>query len=62
MIYSSRTFFASASYFALVFLLGFAFGLLRVLVLAPKYGEVAAVLIEVPIVLALAWPPQRCIA
>ena len=42
-------------YFAAVFAAGFAMGTLRVLVIAPRLGEVPAVLLELPVMLAVAW-------
>ncbi len=38
-------------YFALTYAAGFAFGSVRMLILAPRLGEVAAVLIECPLIL-----------
>jgi len=46
---------AGALYALLVFAAGFVLGILRVLVLAPAVGETAAVAIELPAILALAW-------
>jgi hypothetical protein len=46
---------AGAAYFAIAFAIAFALGSLRVLVVAPQVGELAAVLIEVPIMLAVSW-------
>lgn len=46
---------AAATYFALVFSAGFAFGMLRVTVLAPVLGERIAVLAELPPMLYLCW-------
>ena len=46
---------AGAIYFAIVFAWAFALGIVRVLVVAPRLGEVAAVLIEAPLVLAASW-------
>jgi hypothetical protein len=43
---------AGAIYFALVFAAGFALGPIRVLVLTPRLGELAAVLVEAPLMLA----------
>lgn len=46
---------AAAVYFGVVFAAAFALGVLRVLVLAPALGPLAAVAVEVPVVLALSW-------
>jgi len=46
---------AGSVYFALVFLAGFVLGTLRTLVLAPLLGEMAAVVVEIPAMLAIAW-------
>lgn len=42
-------------YFAAVFAVAFAMGVARVLVVAPRVGPMVAVLVEVPIVLAVSW-------
>lgn len=42
-------------YFAAVFAIGFVFGTFRTLVLAPRLGELAAVAIELPMMLSAAW-------
>lgn len=42
-------------YFAGVFAAGFALGIVRTLWLAPAIGAAAAVLVEIPIVLAVSW-------
>lgn len=42
-------------YFLLIFAAGFLLGTARVLVLAPLLSETLAVLIELPIILALSW-------
>jgi hypothetical protein len=42
-------------YFALVFLGGFVLGTFRTIILVPHLGEVPAVLIEIPAILAIAW-------
>ncbi len=44
---------AAAAYFALVFLFGFAFGIVRTLLITPRIGALAAVAIEVPLLLAV---------
>jgi hypothetical protein len=46
---------AGGAYFASVFAVGFALGTLRVLFIAPQTGELAAVLIETPFMLAASW-------
>ncbi len=38
-----------------MFLIGFVFGTLRVLLLAPRFGETAAVILETPVMLAASW-------
>ena len=43
------------AYVATVFAAAFALGVLRVLVVAPRLGELAAVALEVPVVLGLSW-------
>ncbi len=46
---------AGSIYFALVFAAGFALGVPRTLWLEPAVGPVAAVLVELPLMLAVAW-------
>ena len=46
---------AGAVYLAIVFLWAFALGTVRVLVVAPRLGELVAVLIETPLVLGASW-------
>ena len=50
---------AAAVYFAAIFALGFALGTVRVLWLAPRAGETAAVLAELPVMLAASWFAAR---
>ncbi|HSN81953.1 MAG TPA: hypothetical protein VLS88_05210 [Polyangiales bacterium] len=52
---STRVVEAGAAYFAIVFAAGFALGTLRVLFVAPRWGELSAVLLELPFMLAIAW-------
>ncbi len=47
--------YAGSLYFALVFALAFALGALRVTTLVPLLGELGAVALEVPVVLAASW-------
>jgi hypothetical protein len=42
---------AGVAYFGVVFALAFALGVLRVLVIAPKFGPVIAVGLEIPVIL-----------
>ncbi len=51
----SRLMPAAALYAAAILLLGTLLGTLRVLVLQPRVGAVAAVLIELPVILAASW-------
>ncbi|CAK9074532.1 Uncharacterized protein SCF082_LOCUS36286, partial [Durusdinium trenchii] len=44
-----------AVYATVVFLAGFVLGALRTLVIAPRTGDLAAVLLELPIILAISW-------
>ncbi len=46
---------AGVIYFAAVFALGFALGVLRVVVLLPRLGGILAVLVELPLILAASW-------
>jgi ABC-type transport system involved in cytochrome bd biosynthesis fused ATPase/permease subunit len=46
---------AAIGYVAIVFGVGFLLGTLRVLVVAPQLGELLAVLIELPLMLATSW-------
>jgi hypothetical protein len=43
------------AYFAPVFAAAFAFGALRVTLIAPEIGALAAVAVEVPLILGLSW-------
>jgi hypothetical protein len=42
-------------YFAIVFLVGFALGALRSLIIVPRLGETLAVLLEAPVILTVSW-------
>ena len=46
---------AGLAYFALVFLIGFALGTVRVFVIVPAIGETAAVFLELPVILGACW-------
>jgi hypothetical protein len=46
---------AGAAFALLLLLAGTIFGVVRVLVLAPQFGEVEALAIELPAMLAIAW-------
>lgn len=46
---------AALAYFVTVFGLGFVLGTLRVLFVIPRIGETAAVLLELPVMLAASW-------
>ena len=50
---------AGAAYFAIVYLAGFVLGTVRVFLLAPRTGEIAAVLLETPIILTASWIVSR---
>ena len=51
----SRALGAGALYFAGMFGLGFVLGTLRVLVITPRFGEWAATLAELPLMLGVSW-------
>lgn len=60
-----RVLLAASCYFGVVFALGFACGLVRVPILEPRFGELGAVALEAPvmlagIVLAAPWVCRRC--
>lgn len=46
---------AGTVYFTVVFAVGFVFGTVRTLLLAPAFGPLVAVLIELPFMLVIAW-------
>lgn len=50
-----RTLFTGTAYVGAVFAAGFVLGVLRTLVLVPLLGELAAVLVELPLMLTIAW-------
>jgi hypothetical protein len=51
----TRALSAGVRYFLAVFAIGFALGTLRAIVVVPRIGETAAVLLELPLMLAAAW-------
>ena len=51
---------AGAFYAIIVFVIGFILGTIRVLLVAPRLGEKAAVIIEAPIMLVASWFVCRC--
>lgn len=50
-----RSLLAALAYFILVFAVGFGLGAIRVPLLAPLVGDVAATLLELPLMLAASW-------
>jgi hypothetical protein len=46
---------AAISYFVIVFIAGFILGTIRTLMVAPNTGELAAVAMEFPIMIAISW-------
>lgn len=55
----SRAIVAGALYFVVMFAFGFALGTVRVLLVAPRLGEWAATLVELPVMLAISWVSCR---
>lgn len=50
---------AGGAYFAAIFAAGFAMGFVRVTSLVPKIGELAAVALEIPVMLGVSWFAAR---
>lgn len=46
---------AAPAYFGIVFACAFLFGIVRVLLVAPAVGAMAAVAIEIPLILVISW-------
>lgn len=54
---------AGAVYFAIVFMLGFILGTIRVVWVVPLFGETVAVILEAPIILGFSWAvSRRCVS
>jgi hypothetical protein len=51
----TRILLTGTAYIVAVFAAGFVLGVLRTLVLVPLFGELAAVLVELPVMLTVAW-------
>jgi hypothetical protein len=51
----ARALAAGFVYFAIVYAAGFVLGVARVFIVAPRVGESLAVLLELPVILAVAW-------
>ena len=51
--------FTGVLYFAAVFAFAFAMGVARTLLIAPTIGPAAAVLLEIPVILAVSWLVAR---
>ncbi len=54
-----RAILAGAVYWGIVFTWAFALGIVRTLVVAPHLGQIAAVLVETPLVLCASWLVSR---
>lgn len=52
---------AAAVYFGIAFAAGFLLGVVRVGLLVPRIGEGAAVVCELPVMLAISWAACRCV-
>jgi len=58
----ARALAAGAAYFGLVFALGFVLGTVRELMVVPRLGPIAPVLIEVPLMLTASFGAARVVA
>jgi hypothetical protein len=54
--------FVAFVYFGIVFVIAFGLGVLRVTILAPQFGTLTAVALEVPVILAICWTVAGWIA
>jgi hypothetical protein len=52
---------AGIAYFVVAFGFGFLLGTFRILVIVPVVGEISAVLLEMPVMLAISWVSSRWI-
>ena len=52
---------AGLAYLAVVFAAGFVLGTVRILLVAPRVGGIAAVLIESPVMLGISWITARAL-
>jgi hypothetical protein len=55
----SSAFKAGLAYFVVAFGFGFLLGTFRMLVIVPAVGEISAVMLEMPIMLAISWFSSR---
>jgi hypothetical protein len=55
----SSAFEAGVAYFVVAFGFGFLLGTFRMLVIVPAVGEISAVMLEMPIMLAISWFSSR---
>ena len=55
LLTNMRTLFTGTAYVVAVFVAGFVLGVLRTLVMVPMLGELAAVLVELPVIMTIAW-------
>jgi hypothetical protein len=58
---STRAVLAGLAYFAIVFAAGFLLGAVRVFWIMPRTGELTAVALELPVMLAVSWVAARAL-